>query len=849
VARLALLGVVVATAIAIVAADRATQGTQGYVKRQAAAAYAHMPLAFQPNRGQTDRRVRFLARTHDSTLFLTRREAVLALRGRRGARPAVVRMSFPGSCAHRRPQAAGELQGKVNYFIGNRARTDIPTYREVRYQQLWPGIDLAYYGKAGKLEYDFRIAPGADPDLSALSFKGASRLRIDKRGDLVVTVAGRELRQIRPRAYQSIGGERRPVESRYSMVGPHRVGFRLGSYDRSRPVVIDPVLLYSSYHGGNFNEHGKGIAVDGAGNAYVTGDTASTNFPTESAKQATKGGGTDAFVTKFNATGGARVYSTYLGGTVTDHGLDVAVDGAGSAYVIGDTGSTDFPTQSPKQPNNGGGADAFVTKLNPAGNNFLYSTYLGGSDSEGGFGIAVDGAGNAYVTGFTRSTDFPTQSPKQPNKAGVAGTSDAFVTKFNPSGSAHLYSTYLGGAGNDAAVSIAVDAADSAYVAGETRSTDFPVEGPEQMNSGGNSDAFVTKFNAAGTAHVYSTYLGGSLDEFGVRIALDGAGEAHVVGETDSTNFPTQNAEQPNNGGGGSDAFVTKFSASGGAHLYSTYLGGGADEIARGIALDGSGDAYVAGQTTSTDFPTSSPIQPNQAGGRDAFVTKFNAAGSARVYSTYLGGTANDAGWGLAVDGAGNAYISGETTSTDFPTQGPAQAINGGLVDAFVAKLGEPPAPGGGGPPPGGVDRTAPSLAGSVKPTLFAVNPRGRAESPTTDAAARKKVPKGTTFRYKLSEPARVAFVIARRERGRRVKRHCVRANRKNRKRPACTRFRRIGAFARPGGVGTNTRRFSGRIGRRSLKPGRYRATLVATDAAGNRSKPVRLRFRVVRAR
>src|SRR5208337_4190756 len=456
-----------------------------------------------------------------------------------------------------------------------------------------------------------------------------------------------------------------------------------GSYDRTRPLFIDPVLSFSTYlgSGGTF---GYGIAVDSAGSAYVTGTIAGMPFiqrlyPTD---------GDEAFVVKLNPAGNALVYSTYLGGVTSGNGI--AVDAAGNAYVTGATASTGFPTVNPLQPSFGGVVDAFVAKLNPTGSALVYSTYLGGSGIDGGSGIAVDSAGNAYVTGTTLSTDFPTANPLQATNKAAKGT--AFVAVLNPAGSALVYSTYLGGSVQDGGSGIAADSAGNAYVTGTTLSTDFPTANPLQAtNKAAKGTAFVAKLNPAGSALVYSTYLGGSVQDGGSGIAADGAGNAYVTGTTDSTDFPTANPLQANcdscTAAFGAP-FVAVLNPTGSAFVYSTYLGGGGG-AGNGIAVDGVGNAYVTGNT-GADFPIVNPLLPNQGG---AFVAELNSAGSALVYSTYLGGTGGDYGYGIAVDAAGNAYVTGETESTDFPTVNPIQATceNCGKYiggNAFVSKIG-----------------------------------------------------------------------------------------------------------------------------------------------------------------
>src|SRR5262249_54198954 len=373
-----------------------------------------------------------------------------------------------------------------NYLIGSDPRrwhTHIPTYAKVRYRSVYPHIDLVFYGQQRQLEYDFALAPGADPQAIKLAFTGAGKITIDDRGNLNLQAAGGQIRMHRPRIYQDVEGVRREIPGSYVLTGKHTIGFSLGDYDTTRPLVIDPVLSYSTYLGGNGEDVGRGIAVDASGNVYVTGSTTSTDFPTRNPMQpAYRGGGDflgDVFVTKVNAAGTALLYSTYLGGTGEDNGLSIAVDASGNAYVTGGTSSSDFPTRKPLQASLNGRQDAFIAKLNPAGSDLVYSTYLGGRFDEAGYKIVIDAIGQAYVAGYTTSPDFPTVNPLQPT---FNGFQNGFIARLNPAGSALLYSTFLGGGGEESAVAhgIAVDAAGNMYVTGLTNSTSFPTRNPAQ---------------------------------------------------------------------------------------------------------------------------------------------------------------------------------------------------------------------------------------------------------------------------------------------------------------------------------------------------------------------------------
>jgi hypothetical protein len=651
-------------------------------------------MSFEANQGQTDNSVKFFSRGRGYDLFLTSTEAVLVL----SKKSMVVRMELLETNSVSEPKGVDELPGKANYFVGSdsgRWRTNIPTYAKVRYGEVYPGIDLVYYGNGRRLEYDFNVAPGADPGIIRLGFKGIDEVRIDGRGDLVAKAGGEEIRLLKPVAYQQVGGNRQEIAAEYALLDDQKVTFKVGQYDVREPLVIDPVLSYSTYLGGDSGDGGYGLAVDGSGNAYVTGITSSTNFPTASPLQPAIGGSGDAFVAKLNAAGSALVYSTYLGGNAGDGSEAIAVDASGNAYVTGYTLSTNFPTASPLQAIQGGFHDAFVAKLNTAGSALLYSTYLGGRTTDYGNGIALDASGNAYLTGYTDSTNFPTAHPLQPALGGQIGR-DAFVAKLNAAGSALLYSTYLGGDVDDLGWEIAVDSSGNAYVIGYTTSPDFPTKRPLQERCGGcvqSSDAFVAKLNPSGSALVYSTFLGGEYGESGFDIAVDSLGNAYITGDTSSPNFPTVSPLQPalGNSPGTSDAFVAKLNAAGSALLYSTFLGGSYDDRGYGIAVDESGNAHLTGYTSSPNFPTAHALQPAYGGGmNDAFVAKLNAAGSALLYSTFLGGSGDDLGFSIAVDGSGNAYITGGTASTNFPTASPLQpAYGGGPIDTFIAKISD----------------------------------------------------------------------------------------------------------------------------------------------------------------
>jgi hypothetical protein len=676
-------------------------------------AYGALPLAFEPNLGQTDPRVKFLCRGIGYTLFICPDEMVLVLTGpapgpgTRGihgpapdanhpgsAAPAIVRMRLVGGNPSATADGQDPLPGLSNYFIGQDPRAwlrNIPHYATAMISEPYTGMRLDYHGGGGRVEYDFHVGAGADPQSLAWDIQGADSLSLDQDGNLVVGIGGRSLSFLSPRCYQDTAGGRTEVSGGYVLTGS-RLAFRIGAYDRTRELVVDPVLAYSTYLGGTGGDSGSGIGVDAAGDAYVTGSTFSANFPTLNPIQATLTGFMNVFVTKFTPAGNALIYSTYLGGNATDQATGIAVDPAGDAYVTGYTNSTNFPVLNPIQPGLAGGNDAFVLKLDPSGSALLYSTYLGGSQFDGAQAIALDGAGDAYIAGSTGSADFPL---KNALKGTLTAVYNAFVSVLNPSGNALLYSTYLGGSGStssgDIAYGIAVDGGGNAYVTGSTFSRDFPLVNPYQAYLLGSFSVFVSKFNPDGSALLYSTYLGGSQREEGTAIAVNSVGIAYVTGYTNSPDFPLSHPMQPSCNGCGalqSSGFVTALFPSGSILAYSTFLGGSGGTMGYGIALDPVGDAYVTGRTESPNFPLADPYQSTLRGADNAFVSALDPLGGALLYSTYLGGSGSDWGEAIAVDAGGAAYITGITFSTNFPLADPYLGYLRGSSHAFVAKFG-----------------------------------------------------------------------------------------------------------------------------------------------------------------
>ncbi len=716
---------------------------------QIEAAYGRLPLQFEANQGQVDASVKFLARGRGYNLFLTSTEAVLVLSAAttegmkalaagesstaRDELPAVLRLQFLG--ANPEPEVAGQekLPGVVNYYLGHdpdRWRTGIPTFAQVKYQGVYPGVDVVFYGNGRQLEYDFVVAPAIDPSHITLGAQGADALAVDASGDLVLQVLGGAMRLRKPFIYQEVNGVRQQVGGGYVLKGEHQFGFQVAAYDASQPLIIDPVLEYSTYFGGSGADYGYGIAVDAAGSVYLTGATNSTDFPLVNPAQPDFGGGGvncpsdmtpyrlcyDAFVTKLNPLGSALVYSTYLGLPGDDEGRGIAVDAAGNAYMTGyiSLNSESLPDYYIYE-------YVLVVKLDATGA-FSYVAWFGNEGSVGN-GIAVDSAGRAYVTGEAHGRDFPTTPGAiQPTEGELI---DGFVSVLDPTGSFLAYSTYLGGSGEYCDVcysvgyGIAVDNAGMIYVTGQAAPSFPTTPNAYQSAFAGVWNAFVAKIDpsqsgAAGL--VYATYLGGEGNEFGKAIALDAAGKVYVTGSTQSDDFPTTpGAFDRTCGTDGicnatdnmvcdpvppghpdvchldskADVFVAKMdlSRSGAASLaFATYIGGSGKDRGSSIAVDAAGNAYVTGSTVSPDFPMTSPLQAIFGGNLDAFVLKLNAAGSGLDYSTYMGGGGDDEGYAIAVDSTGNAHVTGYTGSQAFPVANPLQP-RAGSWEAFIAKI------------------------------------------------------------------------------------------------------------------------------------------------------------------
>lgn len=707
-------------------------------RAKVSAEFGKLPLSFEQNVGQTDKAVRFLARNPRYTLFLTPTEAVFTLRKFEDAnkvRRQVLRMRLVGANAQAQVEGRDELINKSNYFIGGdreQWRSNVSNFARVFYRGVYPGIDMIYYGQQRELEYDFIVAPQADPRAIKLAFKGASSVSLDGQGDLHLKLGDRELVQPAPFIYQEVNGERKQIAGRFVVKQNSRsvlVGFEVEAYDRSLPLVIDPKLLFSTYVGGNTEfidivegqgDVAAGVAVDSSGSVYITGNTDSTDFPATSGayqeELELRGDDAcliagplkcgDAFVLKLNTTGTQIQYATYLGGHDSDEGRAIAVDATGRAYITGGTDPfnagnfcinpylwpTTFGTYQNKACYGARvDSDAFFTVLNSAGSDLVYSTYYGGGNEDIGNAIAIDSSGNGYIAGQTNSNNLPDKNAFQNNPASSGNGMDAFVAKFNPAetnNDSFLYGSYLGGTGEDIAHGIAVDAAGNAYVVGQTASSDLSTRAPSGQPlrasfNGGTLDGFIAKVdvtNASGAGSlVYLSYYGGSGTDSVNAVTVEATTQrAYITGRSDNaTGFPLLNAFDAS--ATLTEAFVAKLNADGTAQFYSSFLGGSSFDEGNAIALDAALNVYVTGQTLSTNFPNTNGFQTTRASSDgDAFVTKISAVGNTPaqpkiLYSSYLGGgggggAGKDIGRGIAVDRKGNVYVAGQTASATFPT-------------------------------------------------------------------------------------------------------------------------------------------------------------------------------------
>ncbi len=740
----------------------ATPASEPSAKAGALEAFRDSRMAFEANQGQTDQRVEFVSRGAGYALFLTEQGLVMKLQGPvpakaspesasgsvpssmpyiggyapaaaadqgRNQSESVLSMQLVAANPHARAIAQDPLPSTSNYFIGNdpsKWRMNVAQFGKVRYAGVYPGIDMVYYGNQRQLEYDFVVAPRADPNLIALRLStgtaGDAKLAttIESNGDLVAHLKNGDVRFHKPIVYQRAGSQKEFVDARYVLKSNGRVRFALGAYDHNRELVIDPTAAYATYLGGSNVDIALGVTLDGFGSCFVTGTTLSTDFPLENPLQSTNAGGEDIFITKFDAQADAEEYSTYVGGSGNDVATDIHLDNLGDMTVTGYTTSTNFPLVNPIQSTFGGGSvtgDAFVFQIASHGTAMVFSTYLGGASDDQGSSLAIDSDNNIYVVGYTSSTNFPVTAGALHTNCGATSAgvcSNGFVLKIPSSGTSLSYSTYLGGSGGlgDAAYGIAVDSKGDAFVVGITGSPNFPVTskafdtecGTDGLCNG-TYDGFVSELSPRGNSLMFSTFLGGSAYDYAAGVAIDTTG-VYVSGNTTSTDFPTtKGAFQTTFGGMSSgcvpsstntcgDVTITKLKLNGTGLLYSTYLGGSLDENpGMSMAVDGGGSVYITGQTDSLNFPVANALLGTFNGGpTDAFLTKLNPQGTGLTYSTYLGGIGPDNGMRVALDQFADAFVSGTTTSFNFPTtsgvfQPHCDSCGEGMSDAFAFKM------------------------------------------------------------------------------------------------------------------------------------------------------------------
>jgi hypothetical protein len=648
-----------------------------------------LPLAFVPNEGQTSDQVRFTTRASGGTIDFSAAGLSLSLPATssetQDAKVQQVQMRFLASNLAASIEAGPALPGKASYYLGNdpsQWHTSLSTYESITYRELYPGVDVQYEGNAGSLKGTYTVAPGADP--SAIHWRyDTSSVSLDAEGNLLIATNGTaKLTELAPVAWQLVGGQRVPVQVAYHLEDGN-AGFKVGAYDPSLPLVIDPTLTYSTYFGTWARDTNSGIGLDAAGNIYVGGSSYGVDFQYG-----------NIMIAKLSPDGHTVLYTVDFGGSRSEVASAMTVDPAGNLYITGFTNSINYPLLNPFQ---AAYRATVLTKFNTAGT-MLYSTHFGGTGPDAATSIRVDGEGNMYLAGATNSTDFPTVNPIQ---GALRGNSDGFLSKLNAAGSALIFSTYLGGNNNDIIEGLTLDHVGDLYITGYTISSDYPTTpGAFQTTHVGLQDAFVSKVNASGSGLVWSTYLSGGNDA-GYGIAVDTTGHAYVTGVTESQSFPvTPGSFQPYYHGSG-DAFVTKFTPDGSALVYSSLLGGSGtfpqgEDIGTAIAVDGEGYAYVTGSTFSPDFPTLSAVQDHHGGLHDAFVTKFRPDGASVSYSTFLGGTyvlnggdGDDVGEEILLDQQGNVVVGGTAQSGNFPTANPLMADLQGTADYFISRISD----------------------------------------------------------------------------------------------------------------------------------------------------------------
>jgi hypothetical protein len=643
-----------------------------------------IPFSFVENWGQAGPNVRYIGNGPSMKAWF-RANGVTFQRG-----AAHMSVTFSRGSSNPEIEASAPLGATANYFRGAdpaRWERGLPLYTRLTYRNVWDGIDVRFRADNASAKAEYIIAPGASLENVHLDFDGDASVQHD--GSLLVRGESGEFREDRPFLFQEQESGRVPVDGGFVVYEDGTVGFRAQGYDRRKPLIIDPLLVFSGYFGDASEIEITSVAVNSYYNIVVAGWTLSTDLPTSGGAVPNNGGGVDAFVAGFSPTGGSLLFCTYLGGSGDDRAFGVTVDSANNTYVTGYTSSTNFPLANPFQSRLGGTRDAFVTKLNPAGSALIFSTYLGGSGVDTGNAITLDLNGDPVIVGDTTSTNLPVTAGVFQSKP--AGNQDVFVAKLSPSGNAVTFLTYFGGSGIDHGAAVFVDSTNTVFFAGSTYSTNLPVALAAQPHSGGGQDGFLARLSSDGRTLLLGTYYGGSggtasAPEEINSIYIRPGGKIIVAGTTSSTNFPIVSpALQPAYGGGNTDGFIGRFSATTGALQASTYLGGSSDDGINAVVADFYGYIYVAGYTTSSDFPMQNPIQSAPGGAMDAFVVK--TISNKLLYSTYLGGSGNDSANALAVDSLTSVVVAGTTSSGNFPVSGNLEQYQGGEISSFITKI------------------------------------------------------------------------------------------------------------------------------------------------------------------
>jgi len=651
-----------------------------------------IPLYFIPNLGQEDPAAVYYAKTHSYTLWLTAEGIVfdsLKSQGENATRERdVSKLVFIGARKNPELKALNPADYHVNYFFGKEAGrwiTDIPSCLAVLYEDVYENIDLKVYGMAKEIEYDWIVRPGGKIEDIRFAYRNVESASIDLDGHLHIHTRLGDLIHKKPDCRQTINSQPVEVTGGFREIGQGIFSFEVGPYDPDADLVIDPVVVpFSTFLGGSQWEEGKGISIDAEGAIYVAGSTESSNFPGKIPFDPAFNGDADAYLTKFNPGGKTLAYSTYFGGSQEDYGDGIQIDSQGCAIIIGETKSLDFPATG-LDTTLGGKMDGYVAKFSAAGNVLVYSTFLGGGDEDSAKDVAVDTLGNAFVTGWTGSKNFPVKKGYDMGFNG--GNRDAFLCKLSPDGKSMVYSTYLGGNEEDYAYVVAVDKFGSAYLTGHTHSKNFPLKKAFDRTRGGRADSYITKFAPTGKSLVFSTYLGGEKEDWGYGIAVDDLKSVYVTGSTESSGFPVKNAFDDSFNGGDEDVFLVKLIPAGNALAYSTYLGGSRQEASNDIAVGVSGLVYITGHTDSSNFPVWKAFDPTLNGNDDIFVTAFESSGENLVFSTFIGGKNWDNATDIAVNKNDHVFIVGHSESPNFPKKKPYDGTYGGRQDAVIVEF------------------------------------------------------------------------------------------------------------------------------------------------------------------